>query len=157
MPLQKDSIYAIYVEVRVVIDTNVIVSAMLSQGGASRQVIRHCFERRVSPLIGAVLFAEYEDVVSRPALFTQSPLTASERTELLDALLSVCAWQSIYYLWRPNLPDPGDDHVVELALAGGASWIVTANLRDFGRSELRFDALRIGTARTFLSELEDDR
>jgi hypothetical protein len=34
------------------------------------------------------------------------------------------------FLWRPNLPDEADNHVIELAVAGGASAVVTNNVRD---------------------------
>lgn len=138
---------------RLVLDTNVLVSALLvgdGAGTAPRGVLRLCLEGRVTPLMGAALYAEYEDVLGRDGLFERSPLSASERETVFDALMSACLWTPIYYLRRPNLPDAGDDHLIELALAGGAAWIVTANVRDLGRGELRFDDLRIGTAGDFL-------
>lgn len=92
----------------------------------------------------------YEDVLGREALFARSPLSMTERATVFDALMATCAWTPVYYLWRPNLPDAGDDHLAELAMAGGAAWIVTANLRDLRRGELRFEGMRIGTAAEFL-------
>ena len=150
---------------RIVLDTNILVSALLvgnDVGTAPRAVLRMCLAHKVVPLIGAALFAEYEDVLARSDLFERSLLTPSERDAVFDALMSVCVWTPIYYLWRPNLPDAGDDHLVELALAGGADWIVTSNVRDLQRGELRFDHLQIGTAGQFLddrrySELETNR
>ena len=139
---------------RIVVDTNVLVDALLSKGGVPRQVLRLCLQDAVTPLMGAALFAEYEDVLGRAAIFESSPLTAAEREAVFDALMSVSVWTPVYYLWRPNLPDPGDDHLVELALAGGADWIVTANLRDLAQGELRFPDLRIGTAGDFLRDWE---
>ncbi|MGB3555228.1 MAG: PIN domain-containing protein [Jannaschia sp.] len=138
---------------RIVLDTNILVSALLvgsSAGTAPRRVLRLCLEGGAVPLMGAALYAEYEDVLARDELFARSPLSSVERGAVFDALMSVCLWTPVYYLWRPNLPDAGDDHLVELALAGGADWIVTANVRDLDRGELRFDQLAIGTAGDFL-------
>ena len=138
---------------RIVLDTNILVSALLvgdGAGTAPRAVLRLCLDGRVTPLMGAALYAEHEDVLGRDELFERSPLSPVERGAVFDALMSACVWTPIYYLWRPNLPDAGDDHLVELALAGGAAWIVTANVRNLERGELRFDDLRIGTAGDFL-------
>lgn len=59
----------------------------------------------------------------------------------------------MYYLWRPNLRDEADNHLVELAVAGAAEFVVTLNLRDLRSMELRFPALRIVTPEAFLKEL----
>jgi predicted nucleic acid-binding protein len=49
----------------------------------------------------------------------------------------------IYYLWRPNLKDEGDNFLIELAVAGNAEIIVTNNVNDLGSAELSFEALKI--------------
>ena len=49
----------------------------------------------------------------------------------------------MYYSWRPNLRDEGDNHLIELAVAGGADMIVTNSVRDFRGAELRFGSIRV--------------
>lgn len=93
--------------------------------------------------MGAALFAEYEALLSRDELYERCLLAPAEREEVLNAFLSVCRWTTIYYGWRPNLRDEGDNHLIELAVAGGAEAIVTKNVRDFRSAELRFPGLRI--------------
>ena len=137
---------------RLVIDTNVLTGALIGRSGWNRRVIRECLEHRVKPIIGHPLFLEYEDVLSRRELFRTSPLTRAERQELFAAFLSVCEWVQIYYSWRPNLRDETDNHVVELAIAGGAA-IITNNVSDFRGADLRFPELRILTPRSLLEEL----
>jgi len=137
---------------RVVIDTNVLVAALKSAGGASRAVLRLCLQRQCQPLVGQKLLAEYEAVMSRPDLFQDSPLSPEERGELLDALISVAEWIAVFFLWRPNLPDEGDNHLIELAVAGAATKLITHNRRDIERGELRFPQLEVMTPAGFLKQ-----
>ena len=139
---------------KVVVDTNIFVSAIMSADGAPRDIIRLCLQGRLTLLMGNSLFAEYEDVCTREDLFTGRFLASHERAQLLDAFLSCCLWVPIYYLWRPNLRDEADNHVIELAIGGGAAVIVTANKRDFARAELLFPQLAIQTAGELLAAKE---
>ena len=135
---------------RVVIDTRVFVSAIMAPAGAPRHVLRLALRGEIAPIIGNALFCEYEDILARDALWTGSLLDRGERDSLADALLSVSNWMPVYFLWRPNLADEGDNHVLELAVAGGAEVIITANKRDFRRSNLLFLSVRIESAGEFL-------
>ena len=127
----------------IVLDTNVFVAALLGPRGASREILRRCLTRRYQPLMGTALFLEYESVLARDELFTNCRLNQDEREALFNAFLSVCQWQTVYFAWRPNLPDEADNHLVELAVSGQATLIVTRNVRDFVRTELHFPGLRI--------------
>jgi predicted nucleic acid-binding protein len=62
--------------------------------------------------------------------------------DVLAALAAAGQWVKIYYGWRPNLVDEGDNHLIELAVAGSARAIVTHNLRDLS-GELRWQSLLI--------------
>ena len=138
---------------RIVVDTNVFIAALLNPSGSNREVLRACFLGKAVPLMGAALFHEYEDLLGRADLMRKCPLTAKERRLFLASFLSLAEWIKVYYLWRPNLPDEGDSHLIELAIAGAAETIVTNNLGDLGRGELRFPRLQILTPRQFLSHL----
>jgi predicted nucleic acid-binding protein len=91
------------------------------------------------------LFLEDEDVMARNDLFVRSPLTKAERWEVFKGFRAICQWTEVYYAWRPNLPDEADNHLIELAVAGRASAIVTRNVRDLIRGERRFPHIRILT------------
>ena len=138
---------------RIVLDTNVFISAVLSPAGENRAVLRACLLGKAKPIMGAALFHEYEDLLGRSDLMAKCPLSAEERQSLFDALLSVTDWVKVYFLWRPNLPDEADNHLIELALAGSADTIVTNNLKDFQGGELRFPGLLIQSPRQFLTTL----
>lgn len=70
---------------------------------------------------------------------------------MIDYLCSVSDHQPIYYLWRPQLPDPDDDAVLELAANGQCQCIVTHYVRDFSGSE-RF-GIKVITPGRFLKML----
>ena len=126
-----------------VIDTNVFVAGLRSSNGASREVLRRVLTKRYRPLFGNALWMESCDLLERPVFGNAT--TADERWEVLAALASCGRWTSVYYGWRPNLPDEADNHLIELALAGSAEGIVTHNTRDLCRGELRLGALKILT------------
>lgn len=135
----------------IVLDTNIFVGACMGIG-ASNAVVAGCLRGEYQPLMGAVLFAEYEDMLGRAALWKKCRLNADEREELLDIFLATCVWTRIYFGWRPNLRDEGDNHLVELAVAGGANCIVTRNARDLVSMELKFPSLTIRTPEALLKE-----
>jgi len=66
----------------------------------------------------------------------------------VDSLASQAHLPEVHFLWRPFLPDPNDDMILELAFAAGCRYIVTHNLKDFhGSEELGVTAI---TPRDFL-------
>ncbi|MBK1702884.1 PIN domain-containing protein [Thiococcus pfennigii] len=134
----------------VVIDTNVFVSALRSTGGASRGVLRRALTGVFQPLFGNALWLEYQDLLGHQVWGETT--TPAERLQVLSALAKQGRWVKVYYGWRPNLPDEADNHLIELALAGGAAATVTHNVRDVRRGELRLGDLRILTPVESLEE-----
>ena len=120
-----------------------MVSALRSKGGgAAAGVLERCFDGADVPIMGAALLAEHEDVIRREDLWKGVPATLEERETILDTLCSVARWQAVWFLGRPNLSDEKDNHVLELAVVGGAQHLVTANADDFA-GELRFEYPKI--------------
>lgn len=137
----------------IVLDTNILVSALLGSGGASREILRGCLRNEYQPLMGNALFLEHESLLSRDDLFVGCLLSLAEREALFDAFLNVCLWVDIYYAWRPNLRDEADNHLIELAVAGGATRLVTKNLRDFRNAELIFPGVIVISPEEFIQEV----
>lgn len=94
----------------------VLVAALLSGSGASRALLRLCLRPKCQPILGEKFFREFSNVVRRPVM-ERSPLSMDERSVLVEAFVSVCEWVPIFFLWRPNLTDEGDNHLIELGVA----------------------------------------
>lgn len=134
----------------IVVDTSVLISDLIGPRGPNREVIRRCLNGSYNPLISNALFQEYEDVSARDNIRALCPLAAAELRELLNAFYSVCQWVPIYYLWRPNLSDEGDNFLVELAIAGNAACIITNNVKHIKSAELTFPELHVLTPEELL-------
>ena len=135
----------------IVLDTDVLVAALRSDGGAAREVLRRTLQGRFIPLFGNALWLEYETLLGRPVW--TGATTPEERRQVVAALASSGRWVSVYFGWRPNLPDEADNHLIELAVAGGADAIVTRNVRHVRRGQLVWKDLLVLTPAECLKEL----
>ncbi|MEO8595505.1 MAG: putative toxin-antitoxin system toxin component, PIN family [Candidatus Solibacter sp.] len=111
------------------IDTNVIVAALLSNRGASHRVLRLVGDSRWKINLSAPLVFEYEQTLKR--LFVGKHLSNDDIDEVLNFLCAQASLRRIFFLWRPLLPDPKDDLVLELALESRADFVLTFNFKDF--------------------------
>jgi putative PIN family toxin of toxin-antitoxin system len=114
---------------RIVIDTNVIVSALRSASGYSFKLLSIIDDERISVALSVPLILEYEDVVKRDR--SRIKLTRLELDDVSDYFCRVAEHRRIFYLWRPYLKDPKDDMVLELAVEAECEFIVTFNKKDF--------------------------
>ena len=114
---------------RAVIDTNVLYAGLYSATGASYRILHLIEEGAITPLLSTALLFEYEEVLKR----NQKLLGLSGRAldDVLDGLCARGECRRIHFLWRPQLSDPKDDHILELAVAAGGANIVTHNVNDF--------------------------
>ncbi len=62
-------------------------------------------------------------------------LRHSDIDDIIDYLCAVGKRRQVHFLWRPNLKDPGDDFILELAVEAECDYIVTHNIKDFVGSE----------------------
>ncbi len=118
---------------QIVLDTNVLVSALRSRRGAAFRVLSMVDSGNFKINVSVPLVLEYEDVLNRQL----SALTISreEIADVLDYLCMIGNRHQIHFLWRPFLRDAKDDMVLELAVTANCDYIVTYNRRDFAGVE----------------------
>jgi len=115
--------------IRAVVDTNVLIAALRSSSGASYQILMAADRGDFQLALSVPLLAEYDDVSARPDMGITIPASAVDA--IIRRIAMVAHRQQIYFLWRPILPDAKDDMVLEVAIASGATHIVTFNRKDF--------------------------
>lgn len=89
-------------------------------------------------LLSQALLSEYEAQCQAPQHRAAAGLTPQEVDRLLDSFAVLAELVEIFFRWRPQLRDPGDEKVLEAAVNGRAAAIVTFNRRDYGRAPARF-------------------
>ena len=118
----------------VIIDTNILVAAFRSSLGASFRLLQTLEQQRWRPIISPTLALEYEGVLKRDV--HGSGMSLTDIDDFIEYFCSRARLVQIYFRWRPILPDPDDDRILEVAVRTGAP-IVTFNVRDF-RGAKRF-------------------
>ena len=133
----------------IVVDTNVLIAGLRSKRGWAHRLLLLIGDGKFDISLSGPLLLEYEEVCKRDA--AQLSLTAEEIDDILDYLCRIAKLATVYFQWRPKLVDPCDDMVLELAVAGGSSVIVTFNSRHFvGVEEF---GIRVCTPKEFLDTL----
>ena len=137
---------------RITLDTNVLVAALRSSRGASHALLQMLGTGAFEHVVTVPLVMEYEDVLLRADMV---PVGVPAVQAVVDYLCATGIAQPVHFLWRPLLPDPKDDMVLEAAAGAGCQWIVTFNIRDFqAASSLGIGAV---TPAGFLDLLENTR
>lgn len=121
-----------------VLDSNVLVAAFRSDSGASRRILEEALAQGFELLLSVPLMFEYEAVLTRPEHLSASGASVEDVEDVLDGLAAVGRRVRLAFRWRPALPDPNDDMVLETAVNGQAHAIVTFNERDFNPVAARF-------------------
>ncbi len=119
-------------------DTDTIVAAMRSPSGASAALLRKARQGLVALPATAPLCFEYEAVCRRPEHILAARFSPAELRIFLDAVIALVEPVDVWFLWRPQLRDAGDELVLEAAVNGRANAIATFNRRDFLPAAERF-------------------
>lgn len=118
---------------RIVIDTNILVSALRSRNGASFKQLSLIDSKKFEFFLSTPLVFEYEEALKDDLV--ASKLTKIDIDDVLNYMCKMGGHQEISYLWRPQLRDPEDDFILEVAVQSQCDFIVTHNLKDFVGTE----------------------
>ncbi len=112
---------------RIVLDTNVIVSGLITATGPPGTILTAWRDRHVDLIVSASLLREVADILSRPKIARTYGLTADAVSGILRLLDS----QAIRVPGRVTIPrtarDPLDDHILACAVEGHADYVVTGD------------------------------
>lgn len=134
---------------QIVIDTNVLVSGLRSRRGWSHRLLQLVDTSHFKINVSVPLVLEYEEILFdvEPEL----PVSSEVIRDVIDFHCQVARKHRIFYLWRPQLRDPDDEMVLELAVRANCDVIVTFNKSDFhGVEEF---ALQVLTPGEFLRQI----
>jgi len=113
-----------------VLDTDVVVAAMRSPRGASAELLRRIDKGRATMLLSVALALEYEAKCMLAEHRLAAGLNIDDAGAYIDGLIAIAERVQSHFRWRPQLRDPVDEMVLEAAVNGRASAIVTFNERD---------------------------
>lgn len=132
---------------QIVADTNIFVTALRSQFGAAYKLFSLIDSEIYQLNLSVPLALEYE--AAAKAMLGEINLSEKDIDDILDFVISNSNHWQIFYLWRPQLDDPNDDTVLELAVTANCPYIITYNINDFKGTE-KF-GIRAITPKAFLA------
>lgn len=129
---------------RVVLDTNILVSAGWKADGLESRVLSAVLAGEITAIASEWTWAEYERVLRRPK-FASIQTWVEATLAQLEARLE---WHAVHERIAVA-SDEADNRFLECALAGGAAYLITGNCRHFPAEH---GGVRVRNARQFLIE-----
>jgi putative PIN family toxin of toxin-antitoxin system len=123
---------------KLVLDTDVVVSALRSNKGASAELLRLAGDRVFAIAISIPLVIEYEAKAMDKEHRLAGGLSEADALAVVDELVRIGERTECHFSYRPSVRDPDDEMVLETAINAGADAIVTFNRKDYGAIPIRF-------------------
>ena len=135
---------------KVVFDTNIIISGLYSKRGASYQLLKAALSGTLPYAISPLVAFEYEGKIHQKIEEGFLKISEKDCERILNALFAMASivWEPVQI--RPVLTDPDDDKILECAISGGCTHIVTFNEKHFPFSILARYGIEIANAGDFL-------
>ncbi len=133
----------------VTLDTNVILAALLSQAGSSHLILKLILEEKLNIALSTPVVLEYDDVLRRKEILEKLNISSDQVEDVLDLLILLADKYSIYFRLRPNLLDENDNLFVECAFTSNSHYLITSNIKDFKRGELKSYPFKVITPGDF--------
>ncbi|MFO1469112.1 MAG: PIN domain-containing protein [Steroidobacteraceae bacterium] len=121
------------------LDTAAVVAAMHSPTGASAALLMLARKSKITLVANVALALEYEATCGQPEHRLAAGLNEKDVGIFVDAVIAMIDPVESHFVWRPLLRDPGNEMILEAAVNGQATVIVTFNKRDFGTAPLQFE------------------
>lgn len=132
---------------RLVLDTDVLLSGLRSTVGASRVLLLAVEASVVTPLVSVATVIEYEAVLKRAEHLEATRLDADDVDRFLDDFVAHADHIAPHFRTRPSVHDPDDEIFAELAINGRADALVSFNVGDYRPADRRARGLEIPVCR----------
>lgn len=114
---------------KIILDTNVLVSDLISKGIPFQIIYRLVFDKKVSVCLSEAVLTEYVEVLNREKFTKYSDFKIQAEIVLLKL-------ETLGLLFEPTqqielIQDLPDNRFLELALEGNADFLITGNTKDF--------------------------
>ena len=136
-------------ENRIVLDTNILVSALIGNSYPKQILFEYVLENKFVICVSEVILDEYRDVLSRPK-FEKFSNFVERANNLLDSIEKIAE----YYqptITIDRISDDSDNRFLELSLTANAQYIIIGNFTDFDFAE--YEDVKIVSPKYFYEEV----
>jgi len=140
---------------KIVLDTNVLVSALINPHGKPAQIINYVFENKIRLFTSPSIMEELERVLSYPKLMKRHGLDSEELKEFISDLLSIMSLIEEEKIIEVIMEDPSDDKYLSCAIDAKVDFIISGDIHLLNLGE--YEGIRIVTPAQFLEIMEREK